>query len=364
MDEVTLDEFSLIRQWTSSSRKHPHPAGLTVGIGDDAAVFSVTAGREVVACCDAMIETVHFLRETMNVPDIGYKALVSNISDIAAMGGIPRFALITIGVSPGWSAEECRQLYEGIYEAAERYGVAIIGGDTVSTPDALHLSITVLGEVENGKALLRSSAKPGHIVFTTGTIGDSAAGLDLLLARKAGIQPDKEQWMNSANGKNAGELTNSVTWRELILKHQRPEAQVTAGRLLSSLNQMGAVNDISDGLASELWEIAEASNVSLRIEQARIPLSSSLLAYAQMIGKDPLAWALNGGEDYQLVGTVPSEHSEELAALFEQNGLSFIRIGEVMEPSAEKVRLIDPAGMERAVHKSGYNHFRRQEGGE
>lgn len=354
MDAVAQDEFSLIRQWTSLSSELPRPAGLSVGIGDDAAVFSVRSGREVVVCCDAMIESVHFLRETMNLPDIGYKAMISNISDIAAMGGIPCYALITIGVSPRWSAEECQQIYQGIYQAAEEYGMAIIGGDTVSTPDALHLSITVLGEVEKGKALLRSAARPGHLVFITGTVGDSAAGLDLLFSLTKKDSPMK----------NGASTATSANWQDLIVKHQRPTAQVVAGRLLSRLNLPGAVNDISDGLASELWEIAEASDVSILIEQDKIPLSASLLDYAQSVDKDPLEWALTGGEDYQLVGTVSEAEVDELAAQFEQNGLSFIRIGRVMNADPERVRLKDSAGRERAIHKSGYNHFGKQEGGD
>lgn len=341
---MAQDEFSLIRRWTNRVQEHSLPNGLTVGIGDDAAVFSVGDGMEVVACCDAMIETVHFLRETMRFSDIGYKAMISNISDIAAMGGIPRYALVTIGVSPNWSADECEQIYDGIYEAANDYHVSIIGGDTVSTPDALHLSVTLLGEVERGRALLRSAARPGHIVFVTGTLGDSAAGLHLLLAAKERQQQAEKKW------------------QPLIDKHQRPSAQIAAGRLLNGLagrEAMGAVNDISDGLASELWEIAEASHVSIVIDEELIPLSQPMLAYAEEVGQDPLLWALTGGEDYQLVGTVPALEADRLAGLFKEHGLFYKPIGRVMEPDKEPVRLMDSSGRERPLHKSGYNHFRR-----
>lgn len=263
---MAVDEFSLIRRWTSRSTGQTGD-GLSVGIGDDAAVFAVPSGRDVVVCCDAMIETVHFLRETMRPADIGYKAVVANVSDVAAMGGIPRFALVTAGVGPGWTPEELAAVYDGIHEACETYGLRLIGGDTVSTPDALHLSVTVLGEVEPGRALLRSSARPGDAVFVTGVVGDSAAGLHALLAaREAGCAVE-------------------ARWQPLVARHQRPSAQVEAGRLLLLSGLGRALNDVSDGLASEAWELAEASGVAMVLERERIPLSPELRAYAAAAGR-------------------------------------------------------------------------------
>ena len=145
------------------------------------------------------------------------------------MGGYARYALVSIAVSPKWTPEECSQIYDGIYQACELYGVRVIGGDTVSAPDALHLSVTVLGEVEKGRAIRRSQAVAGHAVFVTGHVGSSAAGLHLLLQKDRG------------NGE----------WRELERAHQRPLAQVAAGRLLLASGACSALNDVSDGLASE-----------------------------------------------------------------------------------------------------------------
>lgn len=333
------DEFSLIKQWTRESLNKPHSKNVSVGIGDDAAVFSVTNHMDVVACCDAMIESVHFLKKTMKPSDIGYKSVVSNISDIAAMGGIPLFALVTIGISPNWNPSECKEIYEGIHDALREYHVQLIGGDTVSTPDALHLSVTVLGEVEKGKALLRSRAKPGDIVFVTGTLGDSAAGLHYLLSKD-----DNDESMD-------------VRWKEMCAKHQRPTAQVIMGRLLQQLESMGAVNDVSDGLASELWEIAEASGVSIVIDEDQIPLSKSLNDYSRMIDKDPYEWAWSGGEDYQLVGTVPVSQLNHLKELCMDHNQIITCIGRVQETDQQLVRMIDRYGRERAVLKTGYNHF-------
>lgn len=335
---MSHDEFSLIQEWTKEAQQQDSE-GITVGIGDDAAVFSVSPGMEIVACCDTMIETVHFLRETMSPFDIGYKGTISNISDVAAMGGIPRFALVSIGVSAAWSPVECRQIYDGIFAACRTYGVRLLGGDTVSTPDALHLSITLLGEVEAGRAIRRTAAKPGDAVFTTGELGESAAGLHALFAACDG----------------SGEV--DAAWLPLVEKHQRPTAQVTAGRILNKFARTGALNDISDGLASELWEIAEASGVSITVEKELVPISETLRQYAEAVAKDPYDWAFFGGEDYQLVGTAPAAEMDALARLFSQNGLPFYRIGTVTagEPS---VFLLDGQDRVAPLTKAGYNHFK------
>jgi thiamine-monophosphate kinase len=336
---VAHDEFSLIREWTSRSAGQQGD-GLTVGIGDDAAVFAVSPEMEVVACCDAMVETVHFLRETMKPSDIGYKAVISNLSDVAAMGGVPRYALVSIAVAPGWKEDECKAIYEGIYQACEGYGVRVIGGDTVAAPDALHLSVTVLGEVEKGKALRRSAARPGQFVFVTGHLGGSAAGLHLLLK----------------NGKAGAGIRSE--WLPLVAMHQRPAAQVEAGRLLLASGGAGALNDVSDGLASELWEIAEASGVSLEIEEASVPIAEITREYAAAESQNPLEWALYGGEDYQLVGTVEPAYVKMLSDRFAQRGIAFTVIGKVKE-SGEPCVMIRNDQACLPMHKAGYNHFRK-----
>ena len=336
---VAHDEFSRIRQWTSRSRGEEND-GLTVGIGDDAAVFTPAPGMEVVVCCDGMVETVHFLKETMNPADIGYKAVISNISDVAAMGGIARFALVCIAVPPHWTESECDRIYDGIHEACGQYGVRLIGGDTVSAPDSLFLSVTLLGEVENGQALRRSQAKPGQLVFVTGSLGSSAAGLHLLLEQ--------------TRQKGAAQRIPAA-WQVLIDAHQRPQAQVQAGRLLLASGACGALNDVSDGLASELWEIADASDVALRIEADKIPLLPEALDCARQASCDPLEWALYGGEDYQLVGTLDADQAETVALLFARQKIPFTVIGRV-EAKGRDVVLVRE-GAEHKLPKGGYNHF-------
>lgn len=336
------DEFSLIRQWTRRSDGQEGD-GLTVGIGDDAAVFTPTPAMEVVACCDAMVETVHFLKETMRPSDIGYKAVISNISDVAAMGGLARYALVSIAVSPGWSADETSQIYDGIYAACEAYGVRLIGGDTVSAPDALHISVTVLGEVEQGRAIRRSRAQPGQAVFVTGHVGSSAAGLHLLLQQKNAGAPVPAEHL------------------PLVEAHQRPAAQVAAGRLLLASGACGALNDVSDGLASELWEIAEASRVAIAIDAGLVPIREEVSSYAAQAGKDPLDWAFYGGEDYQLVGTAAADSVDALAEKFAAAGIPFTVIGRVEASAAKPSVCCARAGRKMPLPKAGFNHFGRRE---
>jgi thiamine-monophosphate kinase len=341
-----MDEFALIRHLNKKAQDRaiaksiPSYSQVATGIGDDAAVVGISAGMQLVAACDAMVDQIHFLPQTMEDFHVGYKALVSNVSDIAAMGAIPKFALITLAVPKGLNISRLESIYDGIYACAEEYGVAIIGGDTVSTPDSLSISVTILGEVEIGQALLRSSAKAGDVVFVTGSVGSSSAGLHYLLA------------------KNRVEHSPDSAYIEFIRSHRMPKAQVAAGRLLLTSGYGHALNDISDGLASEAWEIAEASGKCIQLFAKNIPISDSVLQYASDINYSPLEWALYGGEDYQLIGTVAAEYWDKARAQFEREGLAIYPIGEVL-PGDPEVRWVNEAGNIERLEKKGFNHFGR-----
>lgn len=344
-----MDEFALIRAMTGQGAgQGPAQAtpGVRIGIGDDAAVVAVSPGCELLLTSDAMVQEIHFKAVTMTPGDVGYKAMASNISDIAAMGGIPKYALITLCLPPDMPESDCVELYRGLRECADRYGVAIVGGDTTSSPAALVVSVTLVGEAEQGKAIPRSGARPGDAVFVTGPLGGSAAGLDLLLR----------------TGADARLLEGRLPdWAAPLLRcHRRPEPQVRAGRLLAGLGGVGALNDISDGLASEAWELAEASGVCLALEAAALPLEPAAGRYASEPGsvpKNPLDWILFGGEDYQLVGTVPEERLADVCEAFARDGLPTpVRIGKVREGKPGVV-LLAGDGSESPVPKRGYNHF-------
>ncbi|PYI53175.1 thiamine-phosphate kinase [Paenibacillus flagellatus] len=347
-----MDEFALIRRLNrprSDRGAAPAASGVKMGIGDDAAVLRPSSGRELVVSCDTMVETVHFKPETMRSDDIGYKAMAAALSDLAAMGAEPRWALVALTVPPqSWTADELRELYDGLYACADRYGVAVVGGDTTSSPAGLTVTVTVIGEAADGRSLLRSAAEPGDAVFVTGPLGGSAAGLHALLAR----------------GERAGPIERlPEPLQPLVRAHRRPEPRFDAARLLAAAEPgvCGALNDVSDGLASEAREIAEASGVRIALDGASIPLADELSEYAASVGADPLEWALYGGEDFELVGTVRRDRAEELAAAFERAGRRIWFVGQVSAAAAEDGAAVtivrEPGGAEVPLAKNGYNHF-------
>lgn len=325
------DEFAFIRSLLA--RRTGWSDQIEVDAGDDAAVVLPSSGRSLVMTCDTMVETVHFLRETMSCQDIGWKLMASNLSDIAAMGATPAFALLSLAVPPSWQMSEIEDIYQGLYECADRYHVTLMGGDTVSTPGPLLLSLTLLGEGIPGKALRRSSAKPGDLIFVTGTLGDSAAGLHLLLH-----QPS---------------LKNKFP--ALIQAHCRPEPQVEIGKWLSECEFHPSCDDISDGIAQEAWEIAEASRARLVIQQEKLPLSAQCMQLARELDRDPYEWAWFGGEDYQLIGTIHPSGWHELQRIAAQKNVSVTVIGKVEagEPCVEA----ELSGKRMPLLRKGYNHF-------
>lgn len=227
-----MDEFASIQHWTAGRQadEWQRKRGVVIGIGDDTAVVDpasasvgVAGPSRLLLAVDTMVETVHFKESTMRDEDVGYKALAANISDIAAMGGVPLHALVSVSVPPSYTPERMRRLYDGLYECAERYGVALVGGDTTSSPQHLVVAVTVTGTVEAGRELLRSGAKPGDAVFVTGAVGRSAAGLHALLA---------EETRGGARGLEAGEAGPLQAVAPLVQAHQRPAPSVRAGRLL------------------------------------------------------------------------------------------------------------------------------------
>ncbi|MUT68463.1 thiamine-phosphate kinase [Paenibacillus sp. NEAU-GSW1] len=348
-----MDEFASIRHWTAErqSAEWQRSRGVVLGIGDDAAVVDtrravagIAGPYELVMAMDTMVETVHFNDVTMSDEDVGYKALAANISDIAAMGGIPLHALVSVSVPKSYGPERMRRLYDGLYACAERYGVAVVGGDTTSSPLHLVIAVTVTGAVEAGKALRRSGAKPGDAVVLTGPpVGMSAAGLHWLLAQRAVGASAVEERAVAA----------------LLKAHRRPEPGVRAGRLLLARGSCTSLNDVSDGLASEAWEIAEASDCSLVLEERLLPRSGSMASYAGSVGINPLDWMLYGGEDYALLGTMETEDAEAMQSAFREEGLPFYIIGNVEEKAGEPAVYLVRQDDERAVRveKRGYNHF-------
>ncbi|PTX58850.1 thiamine-phosphate kinase [Melghirimyces profundicolus] len=328
-----MSEFSLIRSLLKN--RGSAPPEVEVDAGDDAAVLKPARDRSTVFTCDTMVETVHFRTGTMEPDDIGWKCMAANISDVAAMGGTPSCALVSLAVPETWRGEELKGLYAGMREICRRFGVRIVGGDTVRSPEHLVVTVALIGEVEPDRSLLRSHGRPGDVVFVTGELGASKAGLHLLMS-----DPHPELLRR---------------YPGLVEAHRRPVPGVEAGRWLLGTGQRIACDDVSDGLAQEAWEIAEASRVRLVLEGERIPISSETRRYAEEVGEDPLEWAFSGGEDFCLVGTVSREHWPGLMREAEDSGLRLFPIGWVEEGSPGVDWIVDGNRKERT--RRGYDHF-------
>ncbi|MFC5647563.1 thiamine-phosphate kinase [Paenibacillus solisilvae] len=386
-EAVDLDEFESIRLWTDSrqSAERQREQGVIVGIGDDAAVVEAPQGEggtlQWLMAVDTMVETVHFNAATMAEADVGWKSLAANVSDIAAMGGVPRHALVSVSVPRAWEPAGIRRLYDGLYACAEQYGVAIVGGDTTSSPLHLVVAVTVMGTIEAGKAIRRAGAQPGDVVFVTGPVGMAAAGLHWLLAAAASGQAAAAP-AQPAGGGAAGSppcvplaAAEAAGVAALVQAHRRPAPSVRAARLLAARGTVTSLNDVSDGLASEAWEIAEASGISLSLRESRLPLSGSMAAYAHRVHTSPLEWMLYGGEDYVLLGTIAAGDAQAAKAELAAAGLPMYLIGEVSAGPAgvELIRDLTSADSYNQRHsaqyaaeaeaprepiaKRGYNHF-------
>lgn len=306
-----------------------NPDNVVEGIGDDAAVFLPGARQLGLLTTDMLVEGVHFLLNKTSPWQLGYKSIAVNLSDIAAMGGNPRHAVVSLGLSQKFPVEFVVDMYNGMKEICREFGVNIIGGDTVSSPLGLVINVAVFGEVAPENLVRRSGARPGDAVVVTGTLGDSACGLDLLMTN---------EW-------------DSLTYAgPLIAAHLTPRPRLAVGRNLSAWGATSA-DDISDGLASEANEIAKASKVGIRLYAERLPLSPALRLAAQSLGRRPEDYALYGGEDFELVFTLPPD-------LLPQNAdVPLTIVGEVTADDG-KVDLVGSEGQVSRLAPRGYNHFR------
>ena len=326
-----VGEFGLIRLLQEETQT----PGVIVGIGDDAAVVQPTPDHVTLLTTDMLVEGVHFILTTTDAWSLGWKAMAANLSDIAAMGGNPRHALISLALPQDCQVEFVQHLYQGMRALAKEYNVGIIGGDTVSSLQGLVLNVVVTGEALPQKVCYRSGAQCGDVVVLTGTVGDSAAGLCLLGQQEAPEEP----WVKT-----------------LHERHLRPRPQVSWGKMLGEAG-VNSLNDISDGLASEANEIAEASGVSIELRAADVPLSTEVLHAALQARINPLEWALYGGEDYQLLGTMSPDTLAQLQR--EAPELPLAVIGTVNRGQGVYLRQND--GQRTLLQPRGYNHFRQED---
>lgn len=323
-----MDEFSFI---DSIKQKVYRQSSIVKGIGDDGAVFRQTT-KDIVTALDTFVEGIHFTRETTTPDQLGYRVLAANLSDLAAMGAWPAFYLVSITIPNKWNEKELYEIYEGMNHLASRYQMDLIGGDTVSGP-TFTISVTVIGFVEREKARYRNLAKLGDFVFVTGTLGDSVAGFFIL--------------------QNPGEYMNKEYF---IQRHNQPTPRIEFARALGKIGRI-ALNDISDGLANEATEIAEASKVNMILEEDKIPKHPALKQFPTHL---QTKWPLFGGEDFELIGTVSQQDWDIVKQSAKDFNISLTKIGTVTneEKSVGQVYLQKHNKLIR-LNKDGYIHVRR-----
>ena len=299
----------------------PSP-NVVLGPGDDAAVLSVGSG-ELLFTTDALVEEVHFSRRWITARELGAKAINVSLSDIAAMAGSPRAAVCALTLPEGIDAAWAMELLGGMREACGEHGVALVGGNLSGGP-CVQIVVAVLGEVAPGRAVTRSGARPGDRVVVTGDLGGSAAGLRLARSATGALE---------AGG------------REAVARHLRPRARIGEAAILAR-HGATAMIDVSDGLAVDLTRICEAAGVGVRLRLADLPVGPAA----------EVDDALAGGEDYELVATLPDDAAVEAARaeLRETLGVPLTAIGEIV---ASGRSAIDAAGLERPLEPAGWDHF-------
>ncbi len=317
--------------------------GVTVGIGDDAAIVRPARNQEIILTTDLSIEGVHFLRRLHPARSVGHRALARALSDVAAMGGSPRYALVSLAISRRTTRRWVKDFYAGAQALASRTGVAIIGGDTALVPGPAFVDAVVAGEVPRGTALLRSRARSGDLIFVSGRLGLSALGLRML---KLGRPATRRRGLS-----------------EPLRAHLYPEPRLGLGRFLRVNGLASALMDLSDGLSTDLARLSKASGAGAVLRSERIPLAITPgeRARAGLPTKrnDLLALALNGGEDYELLFTVPRPKAGRIPKRF--RGLPISCIGEIRRSPGLFLAL--PDGTIRPVQPGGFEHFRRDRRG-
>ncbi|MDP9340684.1 MAG: thiamine-phosphate kinase [Actinomycetota bacterium] len=311
--------------------------GVLAGVGDDAALVETGSG-DAVLTTDLLVEGVHFDRSIISARDLGYKAMVVNVSDVAAMAASPRYALVSVAVSkdvgPAWVME----LYGGLRAACGEYALSLVGGD-LSRGGEVVISVSVVGEVPRGRAVLRSGAIPGQRLVVTGVLGASAGGL--LLAR--------------GHGTGSASAVGSEWGHALIEAHCRPVARVGEAQTLAQVGAT-AMMDISDGLALDLSRLCAESSVGARVELDRVPIAPALKELAGVLQADPLELALSGGEDYELLAVLdPLVVEKARTKLEERFGVPLTDIGDITETLG--LVAVDASGAERPLEPRGWDHL-------
>lgn len=340
-----IGEFGLIQRIRKKYSKPCHR--VLSGIGDDAASLQFPPEHLVLVTTDTLVEDIHFRRQSTIPYLLGIKSLAVNLSDIAAMGGIPRFFLLSLGITKGLSLSFIDRFFQGISQLAETNDVLLVGGDITAAPK-LVINGVVVGHCPPGQVIYRRGAQPGDHIFVTGPLGDSALGLEILCQR--GLRPRDFSAGGEARGKD-GDLLG------LIRKHLAPTPQVLKGRQIAELACATAMIDISDGLLADLGHIMEESQVGARVWVDQVPRSQAFEKWAGLYHGRPIDLALAGGEDYELLFTAPREILADRLSRAENVDIPVHPIGEVT-PYPKRLSLLTMDQKPYSLSHRGYNHFK------
>lgn len=337
---MSISEFELIARLTQNLPSRPD---VSLGIGDDCAILDSGSDLLLLATCDSQVEGIHFTFKTSTPEQIGRKALAVNLSDIAAIGGEPRYALVSLILPQHLSPDVLDGIYAGLRQEAEQFTTAIVGGNIAGAGkgEQLIIDITLIGTIERGHALLRSGAHVGDTLFVTGSPGDSAAGLYALLHPDQAYPPEALDMLRAA--------------------HCTPQPRVREGRILSQFGPtiVTAMLDISDGLSGDLFHLCERSHVGVLIEMARLPISPALRAVATGAARSLFSWVLHGGEDYELLFTVAPGHEKTVkVAVHSATGTPLTAIGTIRPPE-DGMKLLWPDGREEVLVSQSWDHLRK-----
>jgi thiamine-monophosphate kinase len=389
-----MNEFDFIRRLRNQAGSRKHSARLITGIGDDAAVISQIANRDLIVTTDLLIEGVDFHRDAAPAHILGHRALAVSLSDIAAMGARPFWSLLSIGMpTTTWQDDFKEQFWSGYFALSDQYGVTLSGGDVSESKEGIVIDSIVMGEVRSGTAVLRSGAQPGDQIFVTGTLGGAAAGLKLVeMGARIGAtglaslpRTSKRQVSPAASEDSQSEAANrdphgdsprgvaDVTGCEgvnissantvgmkaiesLLLRQLRPSPRVGWGIVLGEERLATAMIDISDGLSSDLAHLCEESNAGALIDSSSLPIDGNVIRLCGRRALDPLTLALHGGEDFELLFTVRPVDVPRLPKRVD--GIDISRIGEVTDQPGrvqvhEKSRVWD-------LQPGGFEHFKSE----
>jgi thiamine-monophosphate kinase len=334
-----VGEFGLIdRIDTVIGREGVGGRGVTLPIGDDTAAFRSRPGFDVLVTCDAMVEGKHYLPEHTTPFKIGQRAMAINISDIGAMGGGVLYALVSLGLRPDTAVKDIEALYRGFLSELNPLGATIIGGNITSIEGRMFVDVTLIGEVEEGRAVKRSGARPGDTILVTGSPGKSAAGLHLLL--------------NAAR-------PETLYDHPLVQVYLVPSHRAREGRSAAVTGALTAMIDISDGLLGDLGHICTESGCGALIYQERLPLSGLLREAGRELGHDPYDWVLGDSDDYELLITCgPGDERRVRRGLDPFSDLKVSEIGRMIE-GGPSITMVAPDGTERPAGPSGWDHFKK-----